>query len=141
MTETALHPNEALVRRLYAAFGGRDLAALAELLARDVAWHVPGRSALAGEYRGLEAILGYFARLHARSGGTFRATTRHLVGTADGAIAHADTHAERAGRTLALSYVMVFGVADGRIREARLYSEDLYAFDAFWGAEAMPETP
>ena len=54
-----MHPNARLIEafnqaqgRFYA--GDDDTATLRGLLADDIAWHVPGRSAIAGDYRGHE---------------------------------------------------------------------------------------
>jgi ketosteroid isomerase-like protein len=66
------HPNEDLVRRGFAAFGTGDIAALRELLADDTVWHVGGRSPLTGDYKGKDEVLGFFAQLAERAGGTFR---------------------------------------------------------------------
>ena len=47
-----IHPNEELLRREYEARADRDDAALADLFAEDVVWHVPGGSAIAGSTEG-----------------------------------------------------------------------------------------
>ena len=59
----AEHPNVARIRDGYAAFAKGDFAALTDLLAEDLVWHQGGRSQLAGDYRGREAVFGYFAKL------------------------------------------------------------------------------
>jgi ketosteroid isomerase-like protein len=60
-----VHPNARIVESFYAVqrrfYAGDDVAAeLRRLLAGNVVWHVPGRSAIAGEYRGREQVLAYF---------------------------------------------------------------------------------
>src|SRR5204863_2141123 len=45
------HPNAALVRRLFAAFG-HDPMAVSAAFARDVVWRVPGNTVMSGEYPG-----------------------------------------------------------------------------------------
>ena len=60
------HPNEDLVRRGYAAFSTGDIATLTELFADDLVWHVGGRSPITGDYKGKEAVLGFFAQLAER---------------------------------------------------------------------------
>ena len=64
------------LREGYAAFARADLDTIREKLAEDVVWHVPGRSSLAGDYRGIDAVFGYFGELFTRSGGTFKAELR-----------------------------------------------------------------
>ena len=55
-----------LLDRLHAAqnefYAGGSGAALRTLLASDVTWIVPGRNRIAGTYRGLTEVLGYFER-------------------------------------------------------------------------------
>jgi len=46
----------AVVRRLYAALAAGDVATVETCFHPDAVWHVPGRSVLAGTYRGWPAI-------------------------------------------------------------------------------------
>jgi uncharacterized protein len=66
-----MHPNEELLRQEYSARARRDLAGLAELFADDIVWHVSGRSAIAGRYRGKDAIIAYVRRRQEFAAGTF----------------------------------------------------------------------
>lgn len=50
------------VEREYGARARRDMGGLAELFADDIEWHVPGRSAIAGHYRGKDAVMAYVRR-------------------------------------------------------------------------------
>jgi ketosteroid isomerase-like protein len=72
-----------LVRRGYEAFNTRDIPTLVSLFSTDVIHHVPGDGPTAGDYKGIEAVLGYYARLGELTGDTFRA---------DLIDAHADGH-------------------------------------------------
>src|SRR4051812_14769583 len=67
---------EDVLQRLHAAQGalyaGGDAEAVRAVLTEDVEWHVPGHNAIAGDYRGIGAVLGYFARRRDLAGGTFR---------------------------------------------------------------------
>ena len=56
MTENA---SESVVRRTYQDFESGDLDLLRVVMAQDVVWHEPGRSACAGDYKGPEAVLGF----------------------------------------------------------------------------------
>jgi ketosteroid isomerase-like protein len=55
------HPNEDLVRRGYDAFSRGEMDTFRELLHPDIVWHAPGRSRLAGDHKGVDAVIGYFA--------------------------------------------------------------------------------
>src|SRR5918911_2694698 len=67
---------EALLARLHSAQGefyaGGAEGPLRTLLAPDVEWHVPGRNAIAGDYRGIDEVMGYFARRRDHAARTFR---------------------------------------------------------------------
>ena len=45
---------ESLVRRTYQDFESGDLDLLGVVMAQEVVWHEPGRSSLAGDYKGPE---------------------------------------------------------------------------------------
>lgn len=66
------HPNEELIRRGYQAFAHWRHGDLNELFADDIVWHTPGRSQLAGTYRGREEVFGTFQKVAELSGGTFK---------------------------------------------------------------------
>jgi ketosteroid isomerase-like protein len=126
------HPNEDLVRRGFAAFGTGDIATLRELFADDLVWHVGGRSPLTGDYKGKDAVLGFFAKLAERAGGTFRldlhdvlANDEHVVGLIKGT-------AEREGKALNDNGVQVFHVRGGKVTESWFHPGDQYAADEFW---------
>lgn len=51
-----------LHRRQGEMYAGGSIVAVEELLARDIVWHVPGTSPLAGEHRGIAEVTAYFER-------------------------------------------------------------------------------
>jgi uncharacterized protein len=51
-----MHPNEQLLREEYRARADRDDRSLADVFADDIVWHVPGKNAIAGEYRGRDQV-------------------------------------------------------------------------------------
>jgi ketosteroid isomerase-like protein len=65
--------NMTLVRRGYEAFNARDMDTLRSIFARDVVQHVPGASQVAGTYKGVDGVLGYYGKLAELTDGTFRA--------------------------------------------------------------------
>jgi uncharacterized protein len=73
------HPNEELVRRGYDAFAKGDMHTLRELFDPQIVWHFPGRSPLAGDHRGVDAVLGFFGRTMELTAGTFRAEPHDVV--------------------------------------------------------------
>ena len=127
------HPNAALVRRGYAAFNSADMATLAEIVDESATWHTPGRSPLAGDYEGRDAVFAQFARYGGMTGGTLRADLQHVMASEDGRVVgvHHNT-AERDGKRLDVTCCLLFELRDGRMLSGREFFYDLHAWDAFW---------
>jgi ketosteroid isomerase-like protein len=125
------HPNEELVRRGFDAFARGDVDTLRELFDQDAVWHAPGRSSLAGDHQGVDAILGFFARTMEVTGGTFRVELHDVVANDEHAVAIYVERAQREGRTLDNKIVLVSHIRNGRLAEAWQLSEDQYAADEF----------
>jgi uncharacterized protein len=125
--------NLAIVRRGYEAFNKGDLETLTELFDEDAAWHLPGRSSLAGDHEGRDAAFAYFARLGQESGGTFQAEVQALIADdADRVVGIQRSTAERDGKRLDVGDCIVFQLKDGRVIDGRDHIDDLYAWDEFW---------
>ena len=125
------HPNEELVRRAFDAFASGDVEALGELMEPDSVWHAPGRNPLAGDHRGVEAILGYFARTMELTGGTFRTELHDVVVNDEHAVSLFVARGQREGRTLDVRNVLVTHVRNGKLGETWLFPGDQYASDEF----------
>ena len=123
----------AVQAEVYAGSGAVD--GLGDLLAEDVVWHVPGASAIAGEHRGLEAVLAYMDARRRIMDGTFRVVVHGAAVIAGRVVQLAGGEAVRDGRSVAWETVGVFRVADGRIAECWLVPFDQAAFDAIWSAD------
>jgi len=126
------HPNEEIVRSGFDAFAKGDVDTLRQLFDQDAVWHVPGRSPLSGDHRGMDAILGFLARTMELTGGTFRAEVHDVVANDEHAVAIYVTRGEREGRALESRDVLVSHIRNGKLAEAWLLSADLYAVDEFF---------
>jgi uncharacterized protein len=126
------HPNEEPVRRAFDAFASGDVEALRELMEPDSVWHAPGRNPLAGDHRGVEAILGYFARTMELTGGTFRTELHDVVANDEHAVSLFAARGQRQGRTLDVRNVLVTHVRNGKLGETWLFPGDQYASDEFF---------
>jgi ketosteroid isomerase-like protein len=125
--------NAAIVRRAYEAFNTADIATLAKLFDSNTSWHTPGRSSLAGDRKGRDAVFTQFGRYGGETRGTFRANLLNVLESEDGrAVAVHHTSAERNGRRLDVLCCIVFELHNGRILIGREHFYDLYAWDAFW---------
>lgn len=131
-TETT-YENSAIVRRGYDALGRADLATLAELFDENVSWHTPGRSPLAGDADGRDAVLAQLGRYAGETGGSFTAVLKRVLTDEDGrVIGIHHTVAERGDRRLDVYCCIVFELVDGRIVDGREHVYDLHAWDEFW---------
>jgi len=59
----ANHPNAETTRAALEAFMKGDMETLANSIADDAVWHVPGGHPWAGDFRGRDAILGRFGEM------------------------------------------------------------------------------
>jgi ketosteroid isomerase-like protein len=132
LTTSLEHPNVALIRRAYRAFGQGDLETLGSLFTADAVWHSPGRHPLAGDYRGLDAILGFLGRLMQPVGGTFTPAVRDILASDRHVVVLQQAIGSRNGTQLDTSECVVFTIRDGRIAEVRSHFFDLAALEAFW---------
>jgi len=125
--------NAAIVRRGYEAFKRGDLTELGDLLGDNVSWHTPGRSPLAGDVVGREAVFARLGRYLAETGGTFRADLKRVLTDEDGRVIGIHHNvAERDGKHLNVYCCIVFELENGRIVDGREHFHDLHAWDEFW---------
>lgn len=122
-----------LVRRGYAAFNTGDVDTLREVLSADVAQHVPGSSRLAGAYKGIDAVLGYYGKLAELTDGTFRADLVDVYGDGHGHVTavHQIT-ATRNGTTMITRGAILFTFLGDKATDLAEMHADLPADDAFW---------
>jgi ketosteroid isomerase-like protein len=125
--------NVAIMQRAYDAFNTGDIDTLVELFDESVVWHLPGRSAMANDYQGRDATLGYFGQIGQETGGTFRAELQHLLADDDDRVVGVQrSTGDRDGKHLDVGNAIVFQLKDGRVTDGREHFEDLYAWDEFW---------
>jgi len=122
-----------LVRRGYEAFNTADVETLVSLMAHDVVHHVPGASTIAGEYKGIQAVLGYYAKLGELTGGTFRADLIdcHADGRGHVVAIHQVT-ASRNGVTRVSRGTVLFTFLGEKMTDLMEFHADLVGDDAFF---------
>jgi ketosteroid isomerase-like protein len=125
--------NEQVVRDAYAAFAAQDVPRMKELFDPDIVWHEPGRSSLAGDKQGFDAVMAFFGRVGEISEGSFVAELHDVVSNEGHALSLHTGRAQAGGRSLEDHEVLVWHVRDGRLTDAWAHHHDLYAVDAFWG--------
>jgi uncharacterized protein len=124
------------VRRLGAwldAYAEHDRDAMADSLAEDAVWHVGGTHRLSGDYRGRDAILGYFDAVREETGDTLTLERLEVLANKRHGAAFLRVTAEREGRRLDTVVADAFRFGeDGRILEFWAHSADQAAIDQFW---------
>jgi uncharacterized protein len=129
----AEHPNATLVRRGYELFSNGDVDGFLGLLADDVAWHVPGRCPIAGDYKGRQGVLDYLTTIDELSGGTYQVSAVHdVVANDEHAVGLHHSVATRPGKTYDYNETIIFHVRGGRITEVWEVYGDQYEIDDFW---------
>ena len=128
MVETGEHPNATAYRRTVDAFRTGDFDVIRSLVAEDVVWHVPGRSAMAGEI-GLDALVAWLGRL-----GEFGFTIREhdVFGNDEHVCALSYIGARRPGVVIEIRVTSVFHYRAGRQIERWFYPDDAAAWDAIF---------
>jgi len=130
VTGSADHPNAALTRRVFAAFG-RDPKVIAAALDRDVVWRVPGNTVMSGEYRGLRAVVEFLRRTGPETAGTYRSSLLSVLANDEWAVAIYRARGERNGMELDVDQALVIRCKDGRWKDVTAVPLDP-AFDVFW---------
>ncbi|HEX4325086.1 MAG TPA: nuclear transport factor 2 family protein [Gaiellaceae bacterium] len=127
---TAEHPNAALVRRVFAAFG-KDPMAVSAAFTRDIVWRVPGNTVMSGEYRGRRDVVEFLRRTGLETGGTYRSHLHTVFADDDWAVAIYRATGSRDGIDLDVDQALVIRVANGLLSNVTAVPLDS-AFERFW---------
>jgi ketosteroid isomerase-like protein len=127
------HANEARLQAFIDAYAANDAGAIREKLAPDAVWHVGGTHAFSGDYRGHEAILGYFERVASETAGTLRLEPIELMANDQRGAAFLRVTGDRGSEHLDVTMAEAFQFdEEGRIREFWAHATDQAAIDRFW---------
>jgi uncharacterized protein len=129
--------DEAVVLRFARAMVDRDVAAIADCLADDVVFHVPGRNPLSGQHRGKGEILRRLFQAWEEAFGALQIDVHDVLSTDEHVVLLSDRRAQREGAEVQMRAASIYHVRDGRITEAWLMEWDPYALDEF----LRPEGP
>jgi uncharacterized protein len=129
----AEHPNVARMRDAYAAFAKGDLATLSDHIAEDVLWHDAGRNQLSGDYRGREAVYGFFGKLMEITEGSLHLDLQAAFADDEHGVAVVVATASRGGRSIRVLDTHIHRMRDGKTVEFWLASTDPYAWDELIG--------
>jgi ketosteroid isomerase-like protein len=125
---------EALHAALAACYAGGSVDVIRKHLTEDVAWHVPGNNAIAGDYEGVEGVLEYFGRRRDLAGGSLRLHPGEMLVGDNHVAVLTDGTAVIAGAERRWATVGLYRIEDARVAECWLLPLDPTAFDATWSA-------
>jgi len=125
-----VHPNEQVVRDLYAARERGDLDAVAALLHPEIDWHEPNE--YFGHMRGRERVIETLREAVDATGGTFRIDLHDVLANDDHAVALVQWSARRDARAIQGQEIAVYHVRDGVVREVWFTANDPGSVDEFF---------
>ena len=126
---------EAVVRRMVDALQRRDGAAIGELLDDDIVYHFPGRSQVAGTFRGRDDVLGLFGVFGQLFDEPPTLSSHDVVASEAHVVELGTYRAARGGQPYEWHAVRIYHIAKDRITEIWLMIGDVYAFDEFLASD------
>jgi ketosteroid isomerase-like protein len=124
------HPNAALTRRVFAAFG-KDAKAISAALSREIVWRVPGNTIMSGEYHGRREVVEFLRRTGLETGGTYNSKLHTVLANDTWGVAVYRARGSRNGIELDVDQAFVIRFEDGLWKEVTAVPLDP-AFEAFW---------
>ena len=129
----AEHPHALLIRKGYEAFSKGDMDTLRSMMTSDASHHVPGNHPLSGDFKGLDTVLGYYARLMEQTGGTFKVELRSVLVDGRGhAVSLHHATARRGDKSLDEDGGIIFRIVGDKITDLDECVENIDVGDAFW---------
>ncbi|ARE76677.1 nuclear transport factor 2 family protein [Streptomyces sp. NPDC059558] len=127
------HPDCALVRRGYEAFGKGDMETMSTLLTADAIHHVPGSNPLSGHHKGRENVLDLFRRLSEETNGTFQVHLESVLADGRGHVMSFHTaRADRGDRGIEIRQGLFFTIIGDKITDIDQCTADIDEEDVFW---------
>ncbi len=122
-----------IAQAVYQALDGQNFAAAVALLDDSSMLHVPGRSGLAGDYQGREAILGLLEQTANLTRGSLRLSPAQIADSAGPpAAVRGRAEAWRQGRRLDTDIEIAVSIGDGVVREIWISHDNQSHVDEFW---------
>lgn len=122
--------NQKAIDSYFNAFATGDLDILRGLFTDDVVFHEPGDHSLAGDFVGIEAVLGFFRSLGSVGDGTLRVVDLiDVVVGKNRAVSLMNTEARRDGVLYEAQVAEVFTFEAGKIADIRAHVYDIIAWN------------
>jgi ketosteroid isomerase-like protein len=125
-----------LHRRQGEMYAGGSIDPVVELLARDIIWHVPGGSQIAGDHRGVAQVVDYFERRRELANATMSMRPGEVFFEGDAVAQFVEGNAVLDSERVSWKTIGIYRVDIGHrwIREAWLVPLDSELFDRIWSA-------
>ena len=133
-TTTPSQPDE-VVREFLFAVQQHNPEKAKSLLHPQVQWEQPGNNRLSGTKKSPDEVMAMGRMMSERSEKTLRLASVEQCGTNGNTVAvrlHW-TAAQPTGTVLNVGNIDIYTVENGKITHARIYSEDIFQEDRFWG--------
>lgn len=127
-----MHPNEQVLRDADEAQMRGDVEGFLSFMADDIVVHMPGKSSLAGDFKGKDQFVEVFQRFMERAPEYSFEPHAYLADDEHGVILQR-SHYRRGDETLDTNDTFVAHFRDGKIAEMWLSTDDPYGVDAFLG--------
>jgi len=127
-----MHPNEKVLRDADEAQSRGDVEGFLSHMADDIVVHMPGRSSLAGDYKGKDRFVEVFQRFMERAPGYTFEPHAYFADDDHGIILQR-SHYRRGDETLDTNDTFVAHFRDGKISEMWISTDDQYGVDEFLG--------
>jgi ketosteroid isomerase-like protein len=123
-----------LHRRQGEMYAGGSIDPVVELLAGDIIWHVPGKSPIAGDHRGVAQVLDYFERRRRLANATMRMRPGEAICEGDAVAQFVEGSAVLDAERVTWKTIGVYRVdiEHRRIHEVWLVPLDCDLFDRIW---------
>ena len=133
-----LHPNVLTYLAAIDAFNRQDLTAVGDYVRPDFRYRIPGRTSVAGEFRGIDGFVEALTRLRDESGGTIELTPVAVLADDENLIARARVTAQRDGKRLDTENCYAFRFLDGKVADGQVFLSDPEHVEAFWAQNDGP---
>ena len=127
-----MHPNEKVLRDADEAQRRGDVEAFMAAYTDDMVVHMPGKSSLAGTYKGKQEFAEVFQRFMERTPEYSFESHAYFADDEHGVLLQR-SHYKRGDETLDSNDTFVMHFRDGKIAEMWISTDDPYAVDAFLG--------
>ncbi len=123
------HPNEEIARSTTEALSKRDMEAFFSHQADDTILHFPGRSSMAGDYRGRDGLGQLFQKQMQILDAPPEIENHDVLANEDHAVVLNTVRASRGGQVHEQSQVVVMHIKDGKIAETWVQFSDQQTMD------------